>query len=138
MGKMIVAPGIAKKVQKNATDISTLNSNISGVSSANLTAGAKFSVSNVVLYKLGHLCVVSYAAQSSSAYNMDDVIATLPTGYRPKENMASLLITLIRGTSSITYTGLARIKANGEMTQAITNSGQANDSLIIVGIYNTI
>ena len=81
---------------------------------------------NAQFFKIGRLIVITYQS-ANKVWNTNDVIFTLPDGYRPKNNQIAVQFTGQEHTSTTRGTGL--INTDGKLT-IINNLSQTSQRIL--------
>ena len=113
---------------------------LSAYNATTATAGTNFTINQSRVQITGTTAQCCISATATSNYGSSDVVATVPTGYRPTRNTPCMWITLIRNDALVgTYPGAGNIHSDGNVYQGFTSSGGlSGDKFIIYLTYSII
>lgn len=124
------------KVLKDALD--ETKEDLTQYNNVGITIGTKFEFIGVANVKrFGIFCRIALRVKAKSTYNTSDVIANVPSAYKPRYNTSMEFVQFTRASDSkvFTFANNSQIDTNGAITQSVTGAGQVNDEFVIIGTY---
>lgn len=134
MGQFQNVPGPSQ------ADFDTLSehlANIDNIDATTFTAGAKYTLESGRIQILGVYAYASLHVVANAAASSSDIIATIPSGYRPTSNATSIMMFYKNASTKeiVPWVSYSTASTNGEIKQSAITSVAANTEFFIMFAY---